>query len=532
MIARIITGIMRRSTRAHRPRGDFQMQTPITRREFVRNGALFATTSAFLLRSHRVSAAESLKFAEYRRYDALGLAELIDKGDASPTELLDLAIARTESINPRINAVVAKHYELARRFVEKGLPSGPLRGVPFLLKDLGIALNGTVTTQGSVFFENAVYDYDSTLVQRYKNAGLVIFGKTHSPEFGGTATAESRLFGVTPNPWKLDISAGGSSGGSAAAVAAGIVPAAHASDGGGSIRIPASACGLFGLKPTRGRVPMGPKVYETRNGLSAMHAVSRSVRDSAALLDLSQGSAPGDAYSAPGLTRPYLEEVRRPPGKLRVALMTRPILPIPVAPECATAAENVGRLCESLGHQVEIAAPAVDARVLYEALRISSNVVVAENVEAREVALGRAVEPGELEPITWRALEAGRSAKAVDYSRARKALHGASRTLASFMRDYDVVLSPTMALVPPKLGALSLGQAYEDFMPVAASAAAFTALYNMTGQPAMSVPLHWTDQGIPLGVMFAGRFGDEATLFRLAAQLEQAAPWFDRVPSL
>jgi Asp-tRNA(Asn)/Glu-tRNA(Gln) amidotransferase A subunit family amidase len=427
---------------------------------------------------------------------------------------------------------VTKHYELARGFIEKGLPDGPFQGVPYLLKDLGIALDGTVTTQGSLFFRTAIYDYDSTLVRRYKNAGLVIFGKTHSPEFGGTPSSESRLFGATHNPWKLDLSAGGSSGGAAAAVAAGIVPAAHGSDGGGSIRIPASACGLFGLKPTRGRVPMGPKVYETRNGLSVMHAVSRSVRDSAALLDVSQGPAPGDAYSAPGAMRPYAEEVRRSPGKLRIALMTRPILQIPVAPECVEAAENAGRLCESLGHQVEVATPILDGRALYDALGISSNVVVAENVEAREAALGRSVAPGELESITWQAREAGRSASAVNYSRARTTLHRASRTLASFMQEYDAVLSPTMALVPPKLGVLSLSQDYEDFMLVAAAASAFTALYNMTGQPAMSVPLHQTDHGIPVGVMFAGRFGDEAALFRLAAQLERATPWFDRVPPL
>jgi Asp-tRNA(Asn)/Glu-tRNA(Gln) amidotransferase A subunit family amidase len=508
------------------------MTPPLTRRDFVRDAALLAGGSFAFSRAAPVFAREPLGFAEYRRHDAVGLAALVRKGDASPGELLEIAIARTEDVNPTLNAVVTRHYELAREAVARGLPDGPLRGVPYLLKDLGIALAGTVTTQGSVFFRDAVYDYDSTLVTRYRSAGLVIFGKTHSPELGGTATTESQLFGDTHNPWNPERSAGGSSGGSAAAVAAGIVPAAHASDGGGSIRIPASACGLFGLKPTRGRVPMGPTVYETRNGLAAMHAVSRSVRDSAALLDLSQGPAPGDAYAAPPRARPYLEEVRRPPGALRIALMTQPLLPIPVAPECVAAAEGAARLCESLGHRVELARPDLDGAALFEALGISSNVVVAEIVGEREAALGRSVEPEELEPITRRGLKAGRAARAVDYARARKTLHRASRAMAGFLRDRDVILSPTMALVPPPLGALSLRREFEDFMGVAAAASVFTAVYNMTGQPAMSVPLHWTQDGIPVGVMFAGRFGDEATLFRLAAQLEQASPWFDRVPEL
>jgi Asp-tRNA(Asn)/Glu-tRNA(Gln) amidotransferase A subunit family amidase len=277
---------------------------------------------------------------------------------------------------------------------------------------------------------------------------------------------------------------------------------------------------------------MGPKVYETRNGLSAMHAVSRSVRDSAALLDISQGSELGDAYAAPQRAAPYAEEIQRSPGPLRIALMTKPILPIPVAPDCVAAAEQAGVLCESLGHTVDVASPVLDARALYDALGISSNVLVAAKVDAREAARGRAVEHGELEPITLRSMEAGRAASAVHYSQARKTLHRASRTLASFMQHYDAILSPTMALVPPELGALSLSQDYERFMMLAAAASAFTALYNMTGQPAMSVPLYWTEDGIPVGAMFAGRFGDEATLFRLAAQLEQAAPWFDRVPAL
>ena len=504
------------------------MTSTITRREFLQDSSLLTAAATLGLNSPAAKAAELRAFDEYRSYDALGLAELVRQGDASPDQLLDLALARAEAVNPEINAIVMRHVEQARAAIEQGLPQGPFTGVPWLLKDLGVSMRGTVTTEGSALFRDAVRDHDSTLVRRYRDAGLVIFGKTHSPEFGGTATTESALFGDTRNPWQLELSAGGSSGGSAAAVAAGIVPAAHASDGGGSIRIPASACGLFGMKPTRGRVPMGPAVYETRNGLSVQHAVSRSVRDSAALLDAVQGPELGDAYASPPRQRPYLDELERPAGRLRIALMTRPTLPVPVAPECLVAAQRAAKLCESLGHHVEEAGPEIEVQALYTGLGVSSNVLAAKKVGQRERALGREARPDELEPITWHGVEAGRRITGVQHSEARDSLHHASRVLGAFMQDYDAILSPTMAIVPPPLGSLSLRQKYEDFMGVAAAASSFTALYNMTGQPAMSVPLHWTDGGVPVGAMFAGRYGDEATLFRLAAQLEQAAPWFAR----
>lgn len=499
-----------------------------TRRQFILDSALLAAAATTGVASHSAMAAKARGFEEYRSYDAMGLAQLVRKGDASAGELLDLALARSAAVNPKINAIVADHSDLARAAIKQGLPDAPFTGVPWLLKDLGIAMKGTVTTHGSVFFKDALADHDSTLVTRYRRAGLVIFGKTHSPEFGGTASSESALFGDTRNPWNLALSAGGSSGGSAAAVAAGIVPAAHASDGGGSIRIPASACGLFGIKPTRGRVPLGPDIYESRNGLSAQHVVSRSVRDSAALLDVSQGVEVGDAYASPPMRRPYIEEIQQPVGKLRIALMTSPVLPLPVDPECVAAAHNAAKLCESLGHHVEEASPVIDAGSLFAALGVSSNLVVAKKVSQREQVLGRKVREDELEPITWQGLQAGLEISGVADSEARDSLHRASRVLGAFMQDYDVVLSPTMAIVPPALGVLSLRQPYKDFMMVAAAASSFTSLYNMTGQPAMTVPLHWTAAGVPVGVMFAAGFGDEATLFRLAAQLEQAAAWFKR----
>jgi len=505
------------------------LKTGLTRRRFIEGTAAAA---ALLGAAPAALARSALRFDEYRRHDAVGLADLVRRGEASPSELLEIAIARAEAVNPEIHAITVEHFDLARRAAKGRLPDGPLRGVPYLLKDLGIMLRGTVTTEGSRFFRDASHDRDSTLVERLRASGLVLFGKTHSPEFGSSPSSESALHGATRNPWDLARSAGGSSGGAAAAVAAGIVPAAHATDGGGSIRIPASSCGLFGMKPTRGRVPMGPDVYEGWGGLSCAHAVSRSVRDSAVLLDATQGPAVGDAYATAPRERPYAEEVARPPGKLRIALMTTPLLPIPVAPECTAAAEAAAKLCASLGHHVEPARPSLDAEALWADFGATTSVGVAVKVSRREAELGRPAGPDDLEPINARNVANGRAVSAVDHARARTTLHAASRTLGRFMQDHDVILSPTMALVPPPIGTLDLSQPYEEFIGPAAAASAFTALFNMTGQPAASVPLHWTAEGLPVGVMIAGRFGDEATLFRLASQLEVAQPWFDRVAPL
>ncbi len=507
-----------------------------TRRRFLEAGALAAAAAAAPGLAARAQAKAPADFDAYRRLDAVALARLVRRGEASPAELLELAIARAEALEPALGAIVVRQFEAARAAAAAmKRPQGPLAGVPFLLKDLAIAMAGTLTTEGSRFFRDQRPDFDSTLVERYRAAGLVVFGKTHSPEFGGSPSSESALHGATHNPWDRSRSAGGSSGGSAAAVAAGIVPVAHATDGGGSIRIPASACGLFGLKPTRGRVPMGPRVYEGWGGMSAAHCVSRSVRDSAALLDATQGPASGDAYAAPPRERPYLEEIERAPGRLKIAWMRQPILPADLDPACDTAAERAAALCASLGHTVEEASPTIDLAAVYQGFSLLASVGTAQKVAQREAALGRPVNRDELEPVTWTTLETGRRATGIDYAKAREAIHGASRELGRFMADYDLILSPTMALVPAKLGTLSLSQATEAFTGPATRASAYTSLFNITGQPAMSVPLHWTEPmagapaGLPIGVQFAARFGDEATLFRLAAQLERAQPWFDRI---
>ena len=507
---------------------------PITRRQMLKQSTVLTIGAGLGLTFSRQVGSNPIPtgfpFDEYAKYDAIGLAELVARGEVSPLELLEAAIQRTEAVNPKINAIVLKHYDLARKTIKRGLPDGPLKGVPFLLKDLGMALKGTITTNGSVFYEDAAASFDSTLVQRYQKAGLVIFGKTHSPEFGGSPSSESTLFGATHNPWSPEYSAGGSSGGTAAAIAAGIVPIGNASDGGGSIRIPASCCGLFGMKTTRGRVPLGPPDFESRNGLSVVHAISRTVRDSAALLDVSQGPDFGDPMLPPKQVGAYLKEVGAPVGRLRIALMREPVLPFPVTPECLKAVNDAAKLCESLGHVVEEAKPVLDVQNLFMSFGVCSDVVTAMKVAVREQALGRPVKEGELEPITWKRLQRGKTVPAFKYAKARQTFHRTTRAVEEFQMSYDVILSPTMAILPPKLGPLALTNDVETFNRVAFGASVFTMVFNGTGQPAMSVPLHWSAEGLPVGVMFAGRFGDEATLYRLAAQLEMERPWANKRP--
>jgi amidase/6-aminohexanoate-cyclic-dimer hydrolase len=469
--------------------------------------------------------------AEYDRYDAIGLAALVAAKEVSASELLETAVARVEAVNPRLNAVVHKLYDYGRSAIAAGLPDGPLAGVPFLLKDLGALIRGAPTSSGSRFFDGFVAEIDSTITERYRNAGLVFFGRTATPEFGLTATTETALHGPTRNPWNLDRIAGGSSGGSAAAVAAGIVPAAHATDGGGSIRIPASCCGLFGLKPTRARTPAGPLFGEGWSGLSSGHAVSRSVRDSAALLDAVHGPAPGDPYMAPPVARPFLQEVGADPGRLRVAFMTR----VPDGPdthaECIAAAEAAARLCESLGHHVEPAVAPFESAAYGEALRVIITANLRNTLEQRGRMLGRASRPDDVEPTTWQLAERGRSIPSSAYAAAIQTVHGIGRKMAGFFARYDLLITPTLAEPPLPLGTIDLmhsdGEAWFQrlgaFIP-------FTPVFNGTGQPAASLPLHWTKDGLPVGVQLVARFGDEATLLRVSSQIETAAPWRDRRP--
>jgi amidase/6-aminohexanoate-cyclic-dimer hydrolase len=472
-----------------------------------------------------------MKPDEYASHDALGLAALVARGEVQPLELLEAALARAEATNPTLNAIVIPMEDEARRAIEAGLPDGLLRGVPYLLKDLGTAYAGVRLTNGCRLFENFVPDHDSEMVARYKLAGLVTFGRSASPEFGSTATTESVLFGATRNPWNLELTPGGSSGGAAAAVAAGILPAANASDGGGSIRIPASCCGLFGMKPTRGRTPAGPDVGEGWSGMSSVHVVSRSVRDSAALLDATAGPDVGAPYWAVPPQRPYLDEVGAPPGRLRIAWQTRSFNGAPVHTDCAGAAEEAAKLCVELGHTVEEACLEVDV----EAVRQAAGTIISANLRAvledRARALGRELLPADVEPFTWKMAESVRDTDAAEYARAVRVIHATGRRVARFFEDWDVILSPTLATPPPRLGVLSLSNPDTKELVIAlAGMTGFTQLMNVAGHPAMSVPLHWSGEGLPIGTQFAGRYGDEATLFRLAAQLEEARPWAERRP--
>ena len=467
------------------------------------------------------------------RYDGLGLAALVQQREVSAGELLDAAIERVEERNPAINAVVDRFYDRAKAAIAAGLPSGPFTGVPYLLKDYGVYLTGTRTTGGSRLFRDAVADHDSEIVVRLQRAGLVIFGKTNTSELGLSTSVEPELFGPTRNPWQRDHSAGGSSGGAAASVAAGMVPMAHATDGGGSIRIPASCNGLFGLKPTRARTPMGPDLGEGWNGASVGHAVTRSVRDSAALLDATAGPDIGDPYWAPPPRGSFLAEVGADPGRLQIALATRPGTGDAVDPECVAAATAAARLCESLGHQVIEAWPAIEEPARSEAARVIATVHTRVTLEARAQALGRELRPDDVEPQTWAAAEFGRQASASAYAGAIRVLHRAGRVVGRFFTEFDVLITPTMCRPPHKIGVLSSSNRDQRaFVEALLGTIAFTSPFNGTGNPAMSVPLSWSRDGLPIGVQFVAGFGEEATLFRLAAQLEKAQPWATRRPTV
>jgi amidase/6-aminohexanoate-cyclic-dimer hydrolase len=464
-------------------------------------------------------------------YDGLGLAELLRRKEVSAAEVLEAVLARADTLNPALNAIVTRLDGEARAAIAAGLPPGPFAGVPYLLKDLGALYTGAPTSFGSALFDGYVADHDSELTARLRRAGLVIFGKTNTPEMGLCPSTEPRRFGPTRNPWNLAYSAGGSSGGAAAAVAAGILPMAHATDGGGSIRIPAACCGLFGLKPTRARNPLGPDAGEGWGGASVAHAVTWSVRDSAALLDATSGPDVGDPYWAPPPAGPFLAEVGRDPGRLRIALTTSAFNGAPVHPECAEAARAAARLCASLGHTVDEARPEIDAKALGLAVRIVIAANVRAALEARAAARGRPLDETDVERQTWGRVVEGASFTAWEYARSIGVIHRVGRAVARFFTTWDVLLSPTMCQPPYRLGVLDMSSAEDGpYLEAVLASVGFTSLFNSSGNPAMSVPLATSRDGLPIGVQFAGRFGDEATLLRLAAQLESAQPWAGRRP--
>jgi len=468
---------------------------------------------------------------EFAPFDAIGLAELVRRKEVKPVELVEAAIERIERLNPTLNAVVTPMYEQARAAASGRLPDGPFTGVPFLLKDLGAVYGGVRMTMGSSVMRDFVPEHDNELVVRLKRAGLIILGKTNTPEFGILPTTEPLLFGPSHNPWALNRTTGGSSGGSAAAVAARLVPMAHANDGGGSIRIPASCCGIFGLKPTRARNPVGPDFGDIFSGLVIDHAVTRSVRDSAALLDAIAGPDVGDPYWAPPPARPFLQEVGADPGRLRIAFTTKTAAGGAVHADCVSAVHDAAALCAGLGHEVVEVSPAVNGELVARSFMVLWSSGVAWTMDGIGLATRRALTREQFEPLTWALYEMGRQQSASSYLLSLSFLQRVARDIARFFLKYDVVLTPTLGEPPVPLGwfdsppedPLKGLRRAEAFVP-------FTPICNATGQPAMSVPLYWNADGLPVGVHFIGRSGDEATLFRLAAQLESARPWAGRRP--
>ena len=470
---------------------------------------------------------------ELLQLDATAQAALIRTREITAHELVSAAIAQVERLNPQLNAVITPMFELALANAQQPLSEGAFAGVPFLLKDLQAAYEGVPMSAGSRWLKDFKPNGDSELVKRYKRAGLIVIGKTNTPEFGLLPTTEPELYGATHNPWDVTRTPGGSSGGSAAAVAARMTAMAHANDGGGSIRIPASCCGVFGLKPTRGRNPLGPHFGDIFSGLVAEHAVTISVRDSAALLDATAGYDAGDPYIAPLPARPFAQEVGADPGKLRIAFSTTPPNGAMVHPDCIAAVSDAAKLCEQLGHHVTEAAPQLHGEMLGKAFFTVWTAGCAWTIDSYSFAVGGKPTDDQIEPLTHVMIELGRKRSAPEYLLAVQTLQIFARRIAQFMNDYDLLLTPVLAEPPVPLGTFDATP--EDAMAGmkrSGSFSPFTAIQNMTGQPAMSVPLYWNEAGLPIGVQFAARYGDEATLFRLAAQLEAARPWADKRPPI
>ena len=476
--------------------------------------------------------------------DATAQAELVRNGSLSAADLVEAAITRIEKLNPELNAVIHPLFDKARATAAAIEPGAPFAGVPTVLKDLDGHSAGDPLHLGNKLLKKLghVADHDSHLFAKLRAAGFIAVGKSNTPEFGLMTTTEPEAYGPTRNPWNTGYSTGGSSGGSAAAVASGMVPVAHAGDGGGSIRIPASECGLFGLKPTRGRISLGPEAGEAWAGLVQRHMVTRSVRDSAAILDALAGPMPGDPHFAPPPARPFLDEVGADPGKLRIGLRTNaPAAMAETDPECVAAAEDAARLLESLGHHVEVASPpALDETELLDLFLVVMSTNVVKEIRGVEAIAGRPLTADDVEPLTWEYAAMGRGHSAIDYVEAIDASHAWTRRVASWFEPldgseaFDLLLTPTLAEPPPEIGDL-VGTKENPWhgMARATPFAAYTAAFNVTGQPAMSVPLTWeASRNLPIGVQLVANHTREDLLLRVAAQLEEARPWADRRPTV
>jgi amidase len=476
-----------------------------------------------------------ISLADYTSYDGLGLAELVARRDVSPQELADAAFAAIERVNPQLNAVLQRLPDRAHAEIAAGLPQGPFTGLPFLIKELGIGAKNVSADLGSRLLRGLTAPADTELMARFRRAGLVLAGTTQTPEVGYNPTTETVLHGPVHNPWDPTRSAGGSSGGSGAAVAAGIVPIAHANDGGGSIRIPAACNGLVGLKPTRDRIPSGPGPSDSLAGLAIDFAVTRSVRDAAALLDAVAGPDVGAASHPVPPARPYRDEVGANPGKLRIAFSARPASGKRADPECERAVASAAKLLESAGHTLVEAAPPLDWDPFLDTVHVIWTTGTARLIDALTALLGRKPDPNLVEAVTWACYEDGKRFTATDLLGAMAHHSLISRQVGAFFTQFDALVTPTLSRPPAPLGELdqnerglsAIGWTRQVF-----EYCPFTPLFNTTGQPAISLPLHWSEAGLPIGVQVVGRFGDETTLFRLASQLEAAQPWRGRRPGI
>ncbi len=493
-----------------------------------------------------------MAFPEYAKYDGLGLAELVRKKKVSPSELVEESISRIETHNPKLNAVVLALYERARATAKSKLPEGPFKGVPFMMKDLHATLEGVPTSHGNKLWKDVPASITTELAKRWQDSGVIVVGKTNTPEFGLTPYTESDALGPARNPWDISRTTGGSSGGSGAAVAARMVPLASGGDGGGSIRIPSAACGIFGLKPTRGRTPTGPIIGESWNGFDIEHVLTRSVRDSAAMLDATKGPDVGAPYVIPD-AGPFLPEVGKRPGKLRIAFSTKPMLGKNVHADCVKGVEETVALLTKLGHEVIEDAPVINGEEY--ALHFLTVVAGQTRADIEEAAhmKGKKVSLDDFDISTFGLGLFGTILKASDYVHALRYLQSRSREIGRFFEKYDVLLTPVLNQPPVKIGSLKPSASEQTQLKVIARTGAtwildamgiikplaaqtfefvpWTPVFNVTGQPAMSVPLHWNAEGLPIGMHFVGKWGDEATLFRLAGQLEKEKPWFDRGPA-
>lgn len=474
-----------------------------------------------------------MRLDEYAAHDMIGLAGLIRSREVTSAELVDCCLGAIEAVNPHINAVIGLVPEDLR--AQMG-GEGPFAGVPFLIKDIVLHMAGMPNEAGSALCAGLVAGEDSELMARFRRAGLVVVGRSATPEFGYCSTTESRRSGPTRNPWNTDLMAGGSSGGSSAAVAAGVVPAAHANDGGGSIRIPASYTGLVGMKPTRGRTPAGPDYGEPLSGLGIEHAVTRTVRDSAALLDAVQGADAGARNIIMPPARPYLEEITSQPGRLRIRWTDQPWSDIAVDTDVKAALAGAVSLLESLGHEVDHGRPEIDYPAFFKATKIFWTAGVASWIEGAAAATGRTISDETLETSTLACWDYGRGLSALDLLWAEDFMNRVSRSVAPFFVSADILVTPTVGRIAQPIGFLDANRASgwtaDEWTDAVFGHAPFTALFNMTGQPAISLPIGTDSRGYPVGIQFVAAWGREDLLYRLAGQLEQASPWIDRRPTV